>query len=287
MPTQQQFERDNKIAARPQPQRGSPAHTASRGTGTSRRLNNNNAQNSASTAARFVSAHTHATTTMATPRSLSDAVAAEDLGSCVDLVYAQGWDTRTPASFADLSAALLEATKAGTSTRLPRICKFLTIAGAQGGHTDAGAGARHPVAADALAVAAAAQDLGACIDLVHSQGGGTPAHVPDLSAALRDAAKAGAARVCKVLVIAGAGANHGGDDGRTPLIQAAMEGRAATVAVLLAAPGVAPNQADKKGATPGARHFATQHSTTATELRRSGMGAPPALGATSMCPDER
>ena len=53
MPIQQEIERDDKagFAARPQPQRGSPAHTASRGTGTSRRLNNNSAQNSASTAA--------------------------------------------------------------------------------------------------------------------------------------------------------------------------------------------------------------------------------------------
>ena len=80
----------------------------------------------------------------------------------------------------------------------------------------------------------------------------TPVDVDGRSAALLMAAVAGSPRICKVLVHAGADANHrGGQLGWTsPLFHAAQAGRADVVAVLLAAPGVDPSQANFAGDTP-------------------------------------
>ena len=65
--------------------------------------------------------------------------------------------------------------------------------------------------AAALLAAVAARDPGACVDLIYAAvGWSTPAHVADLSAALRKAAEVGAPRICKVPVAVGAGVNHCG-----------------------------------------------------------------------------
>ena len=86
-----------------------------------------------------------------------------------------------------------------------------------------------------------------------------PADAAGRSAALREAARAGSPRVCKVLVLAGADANHttthGSDGGWTPLCFAAREGHAGAVAVLLAAPGVDPSRANLRMPLAWRRNF--------------------------------